>query len=93
MEITELNFLENLSGNGNKTSAMDSTIGGHDDNYSYDFDGYFSHPVVDKIIDFDLGEIIMEVTQPEPEPKIESFHESSQSAAPGGTGVPRAPLF
>ncbi len=64
MEIKELGFLENLSGNDNKTSAMDSVIGGHryGHSYSYDFDSYFSHPVFDQLKDFDFGKEI-EVTE------------------------------
>ncbi len=53
MEIKELSFLENLSGNDNKTSVMNSVIGGYDDDYSYiyDFLDYFFHPFFEEEVD------------------------------------------
>ncbi len=91
MEIKELSFLENLANNGNETSAKDSVIGGHSydysHSYSYDFDSYFSHPVFDKLKDFDFGNIVIKVTKPKPEPEPEpefdvAFSISSIAAVP-----------
>ncbi len=85
MEIKELSFLENLSDNGKKTSAMDSVIGGHryGHSYGYDFHGYFSHPIFDKLKDFDFGKIKIEVIKPEPEPVSDiSIALNSQAGIP-----------
>ncbi len=91
MEIKELSFLENLSGNDNKTSVMDSVIGGHSYHYShsycYDFNSYFSHPLLDKLKDFDLGKITIKVTKPEPEP-VSSIAIAANSQA----GIPDSPF-
>ena len=85
MEIKELSFLENLSGNDNKTSAMDSVIGGHDDDYSYIYDLLedFFHPSFEKET---------EVTELESEPEIGLGSFSMATAAPSAIGVPESPF-
>lgn len=92
MEIKELSFLDNLSDNGKETSSKDSVIGGHSYDYSYDFDGYFPHPLLDKLKDFDLGNITIEVTEPEPKPEMSLGSFSMATAAPSGAGVPGYPF-
>ncbi len=82
MEIKELSFLENLSGNGNKTSAMDSVIGGNDDDSSYIYDllDYFLAPLFKQEI---------EETEPEPEMDLEF---AMTTSAPSAVGVPESPF-
>ncbi len=91
MEIKELSFMENLSGNDKETFVRDSVIGGHSyhysHSYSYDFHSYFSHPVFDQLKDFDFGKITIDVIKPEPKPKPEpefdvAFSISSIAAVP-----------
>lgn len=80
MEIKELSFLDNLSDNGKKNFAMDSVIGGHDDDYSYiyDFLDDFLHPFLEKEIEV-------------PEPEMD-FGFSMTTSAPSRVGVPDFPF-
>ena len=71
MEIKELSFMENLSDNGKEIYAKDTVVGGHSYGYSYDFHSYFSHPLLDKLKNFDFGKITIEVIKPKPKPKPE----------------------
>ncbi len=82
MEIKELSFLENLSGNDNKTSVMDSVIGGHDDDYSYIYDLLedFFHPFFEKET---------EVAEAEPEMVADI---DTLSVASSFIGVPESPF-
>ncbi len=79
MEIKELDFLENLSGNDKKTSVINSVIGGHDDDSSYIYDllDYFLAPIFEK-----------EREETEPKPRSVRRPRSASSLA----GIPKSPF-
>lgn len=88
MEIKELSFMENLSGNGKEAFARNGLVGGHSYSSSSDYDSYSSHPFFEEIIiDFDFGSIVVEVPQAEPEPEPELVASSIHS----GAGLPKFP--
>lgn len=82
MEIKELSFMENLSEEGQDTSAMDNVVGGHGYGHGYGFHGYFPHPYFVKVPDFGKGK---GVTKPE---SAGFFATTAAFAGQGGATFP-----